>query len=211
MKTINKIILKVNTRIWTYYLKSKIRNKDFTLITNNCIGGVIYHNLGMKFLSPTINLSIRGEDYLAFVKNLKEYTSCPLIEVTEYNSNYPVGKLIPTNHNLNPIIVYFQHYKTFSEAKEKWNIRCKRMNFNNIYFIWEFYDNLYNIDLIKQFSRLGNNYKALLHKDIEGVENSFVFKKYNNDYFGKILSPNGLSGKRYLDEFDYISFLNHIN
>lgn len=30
----------------------RLRNKDFTLITSNCVGGIIYHELGLPFLSP---------------------------------------------------------------------------------------------------------------------------------------------------------------
>ena len=37
-------------------LIKRLKNKNFTLITNNCTGGVIYNRLGLKFLSPTIKL-----------------------------------------------------------------------------------------------------------------------------------------------------------
>lgn len=46
-----------------------------SLITSNCIGGEIYNDLQLKFLSPTINLWISEPDFLKFVFDLKGYTS----------------------------------------------------------------------------------------------------------------------------------------
>lgn len=31
----------------------RLKNKDFSILTNHCMGGIIYHDLGLKFLSPT--------------------------------------------------------------------------------------------------------------------------------------------------------------
>lgn len=46
-------------------LRAKKRNKNqrFTLLTANCMGGYIYHQLGVGFLSPTINLMILQSDF----------------------------------------------------------------------------------------------------------------------------------------------------
>jgi uncharacterized protein (DUF1919 family) len=36
--------------------RSRLTNKEVTIFSSNCIGGVIYHDLGLRFMSPTINL-----------------------------------------------------------------------------------------------------------------------------------------------------------
>ena len=53
--------------------RSELKNKDFTIFSCNCTGGVLYHDLGMKFLSPTINLYMicRVMILLSSVKILK--------------------------------------------------------------------------------------------------------------------------------------------
>ena len=57
-------------------LRFKLHNKDFSLITPNCIGGIIYHRLGVEFKSPTINLLFPDKkQYLRFVLNLPQYLS----------------------------------------------------------------------------------------------------------------------------------------
>ena len=116
-------------------LLSKLNFTDFTLITNNCSGGIIYNRLGLKFLSPTINLWFAEEDYLKFIYNLKEFVEqgvLTLVEQTEYS--YPVGKLTAP---CGEIIIYFMHYESFESAKEKWTERCKRIVWDNIFYIME--------------------------------------------------------------------------
>ena len=40
----------------TLSMRLRLKNKDFSILAPTCIGGVISHRLGLKFLSPTINL-----------------------------------------------------------------------------------------------------------------------------------------------------------
>lgn len=56
-------------------MQSKLINENFSLITNNCDGGVIYNHLGLKFLSPTVNVNlyIKDEDYDLFCENLRDF------------------------------------------------------------------------------------------------------------------------------------------
>lgn len=55
--------------------KRKVKTKRPTIIASNCNGGIIYHDLGMKFYSPTINLFFYPKDYIKFISNLKYYLS----------------------------------------------------------------------------------------------------------------------------------------
>ena len=51
------------------------RENPFSIISSNCVGGVILHELGLKFNTPTINLFFVPRDYLEFIQNLKYYTT----------------------------------------------------------------------------------------------------------------------------------------
>ena len=44
-----------------YINKKRLKNKDFTLLTPNCLAGIIYHNLGLQFSSPTINIQFNDK------------------------------------------------------------------------------------------------------------------------------------------------------
>ena len=100
-----------------------VKSNDVSIISQNCIGGVFYHDLGMQFLSPTINLFIKEPDFVRFALNLQHYMDCEL--EMHWEEEYPVG-------NLDDIEIHFKHYKTCKEAKEQWNRRKQRINWNKI-------------------------------------------------------------------------------
>ena len=52
------IIIKMKRNIHHLILRKRIHKRSFTLISQNCVGGVIYHMLDMPFKTPTINLYI---------------------------------------------------------------------------------------------------------------------------------------------------------
>ena len=68
----------------------KLKNSDFTIISSNCLGGVISHKLGLKFMSPTVNLFIEPSSFVKFCKNLTYYFEQPLVE-KEWSGDYPIA------------------------------------------------------------------------------------------------------------------------
>ncbi len=101
---------------WRLYKNRKIRrlkNNNPTIISSNCNGGMILHDLGLKFNTPTINLLFEASDYIKFVSDLDRYLSEDLVEA-ESDKPYPVGLI-------GDVRVYLMHYKSFNEAKDKWN------------------------------------------------------------------------------------------
>lgn len=100
-----------------------LKTTGFTIISQNCIGGVIYHDMQMQFLSPTINLFFKEPDFVRFVNNLKYYINLEM--EMSWEEEYPVGRL-------DDVMVYFMHYSTCSEAKNAWEKRKKRINWEKI-------------------------------------------------------------------------------
>lgn len=45
-------------------LRRRLVNKDITILANNCNAGFIYHDLGLQFKSPTINLFFFKDHFL---------------------------------------------------------------------------------------------------------------------------------------------------
>ena len=45
--------------------------ENISFISQNCIGGIIYHDMEQKFLTPTINLYLMANDFVKFVENLE--------------------------------------------------------------------------------------------------------------------------------------------
>lgn len=116
--------------------KKKLINKDFSIISNNCWGGVISQKYGLPYRSPTCGLLILGDDYIKFCKNLKYYLSKELKFIPmEKSKYYEVYKEHPFPVALcDDIEIYFMHYKTEEEAAEKWYRRSKRINWDFIIY-----------------------------------------------------------------------------
>ena len=182
-----------------------------SILSNNCIGGVIYHNLGLKFLSPTINLYMENADFLLFVTHLREFINGEMKEVKgNTGKTFPVGEL---SCPCGVITIYFSHYSTFSEAKQKWQERAGRIDWENIVVIME--EGIDATDeIVEKFQELPYEKKVLICNGNKGhveVKQGLPFFIYDKRYYpGKILSFGRfkISKKRYLDEFDYVEFLN---
>ena len=114
-------------------LKSKV-----TIIADNCFGGGAYHFLATQFNSPFINMSVSKKDLLKIMQKPRYYLSQQLkllkyVTIVGTQNKYPVAQL-------DDVLLYMNHYKTFEEAKIKWDIRVKRVNYDNIVYV-SFFDN----------------------------------------------------------------------
>lgn len=118
--------------------RSLLKDKSFTIISNNCWGGICYEYFGLVKNSPTVGCFFFADDYLRFVKDLKMYMSKGIEFISideslhrdwllEKKITCPIGKI-------GDVEIIFQHYKNSSIAKEKWERRVKRINWNNLIF-----------------------------------------------------------------------------
>lgn len=173
----------------------------------NCIGGVVSHELGLRFNSPTVNLWFEPRDYIKFLSNLEFYLFGCEIEIDEQYTkeySYPVGKL-------DDIHIYFTHYESFEQAKQKWNQRLKRLNLDNIYIIMVQKDGCTKQDILS-FDKLKYKHKVIFTAtEYPWCNSGYHIPKSeeNEDNVRNLIEfKNKFTGKRWLDEFDWISFLN---
>lgn len=130
----------LNTKkILAPYKRKKLGCLDFTIISNNCWGGVCYEHFGLQKLSPTIGMYFYPDDYLKLISNLQYYFSLEMKVVSSDKSkqfeillqdnaqNFYVGQI----GDIEAILV---HYKDPLIAVEKWNRRKKRVNMDNLVF-----------------------------------------------------------------------------
>lgn len=174
------------------------------MICSNCIGGLIYHRLGLKFMSPTINLWMTQSDFLKFVLELKMYLQKELIFIDE--EDYPIALL-------GDIKIHFNHYKNEDDAKRCWDKRKKRINFNNLFIIMYDKDGLSKKDL-KKLEKINCRGKIVIsnnnYPDLEYVLK--IPADMNNPETRYRLNVSGLSGKRQYEKyFDFVTWLNKGN
>lgn len=180
--------------------------KNVSILSMNCTGGIISHDLGLRFNSPTVNLFMRAEDFIRFCEKLEFYLSIDkLIECTDKriigDRNYPIAFL-------EDLTIFFVHYQSFKEAQKKWNERKKRVNMENIV--------IFNTDREGMTDDLKDRFEALPYRKVlfthlpDNKHNScFYIKGYEEEKcVGIITDHDTCDGKRPIDQFDYVGFLN---
>ena len=210
-----EIIINVEDR----HFRKKCTNSSFTLLTPNCMAGLIYHRLGEQFCSPTIDLNMQNSDFLKFVNNIDYYINQNLIEYKPSNEKYPIG-ILKGDTEENDIRINFIHYVSFEDAKEKWERRKKRIHKDNMYVIMCDIDDIYEEDYrkvgylsdrdLREFEKIECNNKVILTRDKERREPYFKYIKPNYRRLFPLVYMNrdliGLNGfEKY---FDFVSFVN---
>lgn len=184
----------------------KLKNRDFSVISSNCNGGIILNDLKQKFNSPTVNLFFNAVDYLKFLENMDYYLEQELKPVKNTEETYPVGRI-------DDIIIHFMHYKNFESAKEKWNERLKRLNKDNLFIIMTDRDGC-TYELIERFDKLPFINKVIFtHKEYKNIRSSFYIEGFENEGQVGELSKykSKFSFNRYYDQFDYVEWFNGVN
>lgn len=192
------------TKIRMAYLENKNNNKDFTIFSSNCIGGVISSELGVRFNSPFVNLWLYPNDYIKFLKNPKKYINCKLEFCKEENINYPIGVL-------DDIKIYFYHYKDQKDAELAWNRRKERINFDNLYVIFTDRDGCTYQNLVEFDNLPYKNKIVFTHKFYPEIKSSFYIKGYeDDDQVGNLVEQEGILVKKHkYEKFNYVKWLNH--
>lgn len=198
-----KFLRRFEWRLYKEIKRFRLKNKQPTIIASNCIGTFIYYDMKMRFNSPTVNLSFDMNDYVRFLENLKWYLEQPVVPYEDDRFDYPCGML-------GDVEIRFNHYKTFEEAREKWEQRKQRIDWDNLYVIGIDGDNC-TYDSIKRFDALPFRNKVILtHKSFPEFKSAVCLPGFESQ--GEILRPTDFKEqfwtRRYMDAFDYVSFLN---
>ena len=75
-------ILKIRREKLSTIRRKKLQISSFTIISNNCWGGMIYESYNLVKQSPTIGMFFFPSDYIKFISNLKFYIESPLKQIS---------------------------------------------------------------------------------------------------------------------------------
>lgn len=207
-KKLKKKIRELTRKPYDFFRRRKLNNKDFSIICSNCVGGVIYHNLGMRFMSPTVNLYMSSTDFVKFLKDLKYYLEIQP-DFVESDRTYPVCRI-------DDITLYCVHYLNENDFLEKWNERKNRINWNNLFVIMTQRDGCTYQDL-KNFDELPYKNKIVFtYKEYPEFKSSYHIKNTKEIFEGQecclpLTNYIGPSGFRIIDKFDYIKWFNEVD
>ncbi len=79
-------------------LQRKLTNQGMTVISANCVGAFILHDLHQPFNSPFVNLCLSPQDFLRYLQNMDFYRTQPLHSYKQKKviqwENLPILKFI---------------------------------------------------------------------------------------------------------------------
>ncbi|MCR5294802.1 MAG: DUF1919 domain-containing protein [Lachnospiraceae bacterium] len=140
----NEITEKLKRKGRYFFYRKRNKNRDFTLLSQNCLGGVIYSILDLPFASPTINLFIEDENFVKLAENPVRYLNIPAEPGEERSAGSDNSAISYPTIRVDDIEICCLHYKNCSEAVEAWERRRRRVNFSNMYVLgnsWNLHEN----------------------------------------------------------------------
>lgn len=207
---LNTFISSINffTHYRRHVMRKNLRNTSPTFLCPNCIGGILFHDLGLQFRSPTVNLMMLQPDFVKFVTNLDYYLSEELRFYHDPDYTCPCAKL-------SDITIHFTHYDSDEEAAKKWNERKTRIDPSNLFIFATERDGLtkeeikqlgsisargilvfstknysdipytLQIPCLDEHGQVGNILKKSIFNESRKYENYFDFVKWFNEANGK--------------------------
>lgn len=199
LKFDHKFIQPIISLFW----RLKNKNKTFSIISNNCWGGGVYQELRVPYNTPTIGLYFYPDDYIKFLKRLKYYCTDATLSFTNvskwknYVCQYPIGLLD------DEIEIHFLHYKSEEEAKEKWDRRKHRMNWNSLYIKMDDRDGCTG-EHCAMFDKLPFTNKILFSATLRPYKSCFYLPKCRGREVDELYANKHL----WRSDFDIIKWLN---
>ena len=175
----------------------RIKRRDFTIISNNCWAGKVYQYLHLPYQTPTVGLYFFADDYLKFLSDLKYYLSLDLHFIPISTSKHAAelqkrGRIVPIGC-LNDVEIVFLHYKSEDEAREKWNRRRTRINWDNL-IVKISSMNLCTEEHLMQFESLPFEHKIMLHNRKKTIYKSEVYWAGQSNATGVLVDTNPFPG-----------------
>ena len=197
------MLSRIEWRLYKEFKRLRLKNRQPSIIASNCIGTFMYYDMKIQFRSPTINLSFDMNDYVRFLEKLEWYLDQPVMPYEDDRFDYPCGMI-------GDVEIRFNHYKTFEEAAEKWNERKQRIDWENLFVIGIDGDEC-SYESIQRFDALPYKNKVIFtHKPYpEFLSAHYLLGFEKSNGIGRATDfKDQFLVRRYMDEFDYISFLN---
>lgn len=123
----SRIIYNIWTSIINFKNRWLLENRTFSIISNSCIGNVIYHKLAIPYQTPFIGISFDNKAFPLLAQDLASYMAEKLKFVN-------IGASYPTAY-MGDILLHFEHYSSEEQALMLWEKRKPRINYNNLFFI----------------------------------------------------------------------------
>ena len=187
-------------------MRACLKNSNISFLAPNCIGGILFHDLNLKFMSPTVNLMMTQPDFVKLVLDIEYYKEKDLVFFKHPEYTGPCARL-------GDITVHFTHYATAEEAEKKWHERFDRLNKDNIFIFLEERDGLTKDEMLAIGELNVKGIVVFTANEYPDIPYALYLPKYHDDgEVGNILSRKYLDDSReYEQYFDFVKWFNEAN
>jgi uncharacterized protein (DUF1919 family) len=184
-------------RLAARLMRRRVTNRNFTIVSNDCFGGMAYEELGLRYESPFVGLFLVPEDYMQLLRNLQPYCEgelrfAPHSRHEQINAwrqaiqkEYPIGVLG------DGVEIHFLHYASRDEAHAKWARRAQRIRWNNLLVKICWHDDPRMEEWLREFEQMPFATKlALVPKSEAGLPHAVRLRDYSTDGTGQYWSAH---------------------
>ena len=184
-------------------MRDALINTAPTFLCPNCIGGILFHDLGLQFRSPTVNLMMFQTDFAKFILNMDYYLSQKLDFFNHPEYDFPCAYL-------GDITLHFTHYHSEEEATQKWAERSTRIDRNNLFVFLEERDGLTREDILRLGGIHARGLVVFTANAYPDIPYALQLPKYASDgEVGNILAKSYWDDSReYEKYFDFVKWFN---
>lgn len=187
-------------------LRSALTNKTPTFLCPNCIGGILFHELGLQFRSPTVNLMMHQTEFVKFVLEQDHYLAQELVFFQHPEYAFPCA-------HLGDITLHFTHYHSEAEAAEKWRERARRIDRDNLFVFLMERDGLTREDILRLGALRVRGLVVFTANAYPEIPYALQIPKYASDHeVGNVLAKTYWNGRHeYERYFDFVKWFNEAN
>lgn len=184
----------------------RLRESEFCLISNNCLGRRLYQILGRDYNTPFVGLFMMPECFTELVVNFEEYMGRELQFVDE--SKYPIWNHKRDAGHRYPIglignaEIHFLHYEGEQDALEKWNRRKARIDYKHLYFVMVA-NGPYDDAMLREFAGAKSENKVCFHCDEKSQLPTGVYIPSEAPDMGNLYSKY----QRFVGYFDFADWM----
>lgn len=134
-----------------------LNRNGISLVSNNCLAGILYRDTGIRYQTPTVGLYFIGSAYREFIQDIyrDEFLGRDAWNLDLENTTFSNDLSCPV-YCLNGVPkIVFLHYRTPGEAVEAWNSRLARLKGRQIKIILSVRDGVADEDAILLSSKFG--------------------------------------------------------
>jgi uncharacterized protein (DUF1919 family) len=174
-------------RLAARLLQKRVPHRNFSIISNDCWGGMACEELAMPYQSPFVGLFLVPQDYVRMLARLQPALEAPLeFKISsrhgflnewreQTNRFYPIG-MLPDE-----VEIHFLHYASAAEAKEKWQRRTARIHWDNLRIKLSWHEYPESEMALRDFAKLALPSKLMLVPPHAGIPGAVSMADFSTD------------------------------